>query len=156
MRPFRCFLAVAIASNLAIEIPVTARSRAANREQVRVGHVERAAPMLTGRSAHTATLLENGNVLITGGMRRNQEFYSSAELYDVSGRFRPAGNMTIARLEPAAVLLSSGKVLIAGGWVSRNCTDSAEIYDSATGKFTAIGRIPAERRASHYFQTEMF
>jgi Galactose oxidase, central domain len=110
MIPLRCFLAVALASNWAADIPGAVAARAVNREQPRVGHLERAAPMLAPRSGHTATLLRTGEVLIAGGMRRNQEFYSSAELYDpVNGTFRPAGDMHIARVEPAAVLLASGK-----------------------------------------------
>jgi hypothetical protein len=44
----------------------------------RVGTVTPAAPMLEPRSGQTATLLPDGKVLITGGMRRNQDFYKSA------------------------------------------------------------------------------
>ena len=45
--------------------------------------------MLEPRSGHSATLLPNGKVLIAGGMRRNQDFYRSAELYDpATGKFR--------------------------------------------------------------------
>jgi hypothetical protein len=44
--------------------------------------------MLEPRSGHTATLLPNGKVLIVGGMRHNQDFYKSAELYDpATGKF---------------------------------------------------------------------
>jgi hypothetical protein len=64
--------------------------------------------------------LPDGKVLIAGGMRRNQDFYRSAELYDSqTGKFVPTGAMTIARLGHVAVLLHSGKVLIAGGWGPR-------------------------------------
>jgi hypothetical protein len=103
------------------------------------GTVISAAPMLEPRSGHTATLLPNGKVLIAGGMRRNQDFYKSAELYDPStGKFVPTGGMSMGRVGHTAVLLLSGKVLIAGGWIGHGCTDSAELYNPTTGKFTSV------------------
>jgi hypothetical protein len=103
--------------------------------------------MLEPRSGHSATLLQNGKVLIAGGMRRNQDFYRSAELYDsATGKFQATGSMGIARVGHAAVLLTSGKVLIVGGWVGgHDTTDSAELYDPATGKFTAIAKMTIKR-----------
>jgi hypothetical protein len=110
------------------------------------GSVSPASPMLEPRSGHTATLLPNGKVLITGGMRRNQDFYRSAELYDpATGKFQTAGSMTIARVGHAAVLLRSDKVLIVGGWVGHDCTDSAELYDPVTGKFAVLTKMTAKR-----------
>lgn len=98
--------------------------------------------MLEPRSGQTATLLPDGRVLITGGMRRNQDFYRSAELFDpATGKFSATGEMQIARVGHAAVLLRSGKVLIAGGWIGHGVTDEAELYDPATGKFTVIGHM---------------
>jgi hypothetical protein len=112
----------------------------------RAGSVSPAPPMLEPRSGHTATLLPNGEVLIAGGMRRNQDFYRSAELYDaVAGRFQATGEMSIARVGHAAVLLRSGKVLIAGGWVGHDCTDSTELYEPGTGRFTAISKMNYKR-----------
>src|SRR5271169_5699280 len=82
------------------------------------GVVSPASSMLEPRSGHSATLLQDGRILVAGGMRRNQDFYRSAELYDpATGKFRAAASMNIARVGHAAVLLHSGKVLIAGGWV---------------------------------------
>jgi len=110
------------------------------------GTVRSANPMLEARSGHTATLLPNGRVLIAGGMRRNQDFYRSAELYDpATGKFQPTGEMNFARVGHAAVLLHSGQVLIAGGWIGGGATDSAELYDPATGKFRVIGKMTAPR-----------
>jgi len=69
-------------------------------------------------------------------------FYKSTELYDpAKGKFERAGDMTMARVGHAAVLLPSGKVLIAGGWIGQGCTDSAELYDPATRRFTPIAKM---------------
>jgi hypothetical protein len=103
--------------------------------------------MLEPRSGHTATLLPDGKVLIAGGMRRNQDFYKSAELYDpATGKFQATGQMSVGRVGQSAVLLRSGKVLIAGGWIGHGCTDSAELYNPATGKFTMLAARMTARR----------
>ncbi len=110
------------------------------------GSLNSGPPMLEPRSGHSATLLPDGKVMIAGGMRRNQDFYKSTELYDpATGKFERSGDMTMARVGQAAVLLPSGKVLIAGGWIGHGCTDSAELYDPATRQFTTIARMTTRR-----------
>lgn len=92
--------------------------------------------MTAARFDHTATLLADGRVLITGGTRDSQRL-SSAELYDPStATFAPTGGMTDARAAHTATLLRDGRVLIAGGLGS-----SAELYDPTTGTFTATGSM---------------
>lgn len=110
------------------------------------GSITFAGKMLEPRSGHTATLLADGRVLIAGGMRRNQDFYRSAELYDPpSGKFQATGAMSMGRVGQIAVLLSTGKVLIAGGWIGHGGTDSAELYDPSSGKFSLISKMTVRR-----------
>lgn len=127
-------------------IVIAALTRSAVHAGADVGSLIPATPMLEARSGHTATLLPDGRVLITGGMRRNQEFYKSAELYDPTAKkFQGTGGMNFARVGHAAVLLRSGKVLIAGGWIGHESTDSAELYDPSTAKFTVIAKMTSKR-----------
>ena len=143
MNRSRLLLVAAITITFAI---AAAPFRASIPSPSTVGSISVAAPMLNPRSGHTATLLPNGKVLIVGGMRRNQDFYKSAELYDpATGKFQPAGEMSIGRVGHIAVLLRSGKVLIAGGWVGMGGTDSAELYDPVAGKFSVIAKMTARR-----------
>lgn len=107
--------------------------------------------MVAGRSGHTATLLNNGTVLVTGGMNPGGEFDRTAEIYNpATGSFTRVGDMsnTHGRGEHTASLLGDGRVLIAGGWEGDNTffgsTRTAEIYDPATQSFSPAGDMPGE------------
>jgi hypothetical protein len=108
--------------------------------------------MTTAREAHTATLLKSGKVLIAGGHKDRREamtVYSSAEVYDpAKGIFLATGSMTTIRHKHAAALLPDGDVLIVGGSDKRDWQGeyaSAEIYDSAKGKFRAASEMNMAR-----------
>ena len=71
---------------------------------------------ITGR---TATLLTNGQVLLTGGSHEDCGRFADAELYDVvTGTFTATGSMNASHaIFHSATLLPDGTVLITGGEV---------------------------------------
>jgi N-acetylneuraminic acid mutarotase len=58
--------------------------------------------------------------------------------------------MTTARRGNTITLLTNGKVLVAGGWIKYTDTvhASAEIYDPATGSWSATGSMTTARRTN--------
>lgn len=106
--------------------------------------------LVTGRNGHTATLLNNGTVLIVGGYDINSVALASAEIYNVStGTFTATGNLNTARTNFTATLLDNGTVLITGGFDSTAALlTSAEVYDPTSGTFSEAGDLNVAR-ANH-------
>lgn len=109
-------------------------------------------PMAVVRRAHSATLLSNGLVLIAGGHDGTTTYPSTAELYNPqTGRFLPAERLGVARQYLSATRLQDGRVLLAGGYgvlpgtTSQVALNTAELYDPATGRFTATGALNIAR-----------
>ncbi len=105
--------------------------------------------LVNDRTQHTATLLNNGLVLLAGGCQADNVCpLSTAELYDpATGTFTLTGSLNVARYNHTATLLPNGMVLIAGGCVGGYCTPtgSAELYNPATGTFTLTGSLNTAR-----------
>jgi Kelch motif/Secretion system C-terminal sorting domain len=99
-----------------------------------------------GRSAHTATLLKDGKVIVTGG--QNTGDLSSCEIYDpVTNQWSSAGNLLHARSFHSAVLLSDGRVLVSGGVTPDSTlgTRYCEIYDPVTNSWSEAGEMIVPR-----------
>jgi hypothetical protein len=93
--------------------------------------------MITPRLAHTATLLPDGRVVVSGGRAyggSDAEVYLDAELYDpATGTWTATKDMTRARGGHTATLLPDGRVLVAGGARGAVETSSAELFDPGNG-----------------------
>src|SRR5262245_39672005 len=77
------------------------------------GSVVAGTPMSIPRSAHSATRLMDGTVLIVGGMVEEGHDIDMAERYDPpTASFMPAGHLLTARNGHTATLLLDGRVLI--------------------------------------------
>jgi hypothetical protein len=102
--------------------------------------------MASSRVTHTATLLANGLVLITGGQSSDlypASGWDSAELFDpITDSFGSAGHMTLIRQGHTATLLRDGRVLLVGGGDNLTTTQVAELYDPATITFASTGFLP--------------
>jgi hypothetical protein len=108
------------------------------------------------RSFHTATLLPGGKILIAGGSDSTGKTTNTAIVYDpVARSYAGTGSMLASRDFHTAILLTAGpntgKVLIAGGRSSSGRSyvypPPAELYDPATGAFTAAGNLITARYA---------
>ena len=113
----------------------------------------RTGDLLQQRTSHTATLLPDGTVLVTGGWLH---FYtiSSAELYNpTTEKWSSTGSLQTPRDNHTATLLRNGKVLVVGGGNhmkgkpgQRQVFANAELYDPASKTWSAAGSMQTERR----------
>ncbi len=122
--------------------------------------------MQTPRENHTATLLADGRVLITGGITgprlnamtgvtlaafrladTSANVLKTAEVYDpATGTFSPTGSMSSIRDEHTATLLADGRVLVVGGGgEGYTSVSSADLYDPSTGTFSKTGSMKSGR-----------
>jgi uncharacterized repeat protein (TIGR03803 family) len=110
-----------------------------------VGNWVQTGSLNDGRTYHTATLLQNGQVLAAGG-QDSQGVTNTAELYDPStGTWTATGSLGSVRQYHTATLLANGKVLVTGGEDNTGPIKSAELYDPVLGTWSATGDMSTAR-----------
>ena len=97
-----------------------------------------ALPSMTSlRANETATLLQNGKVLIAGGAVDNTTWTATTDIFNPATRTITAGpNMGDQREGASAKLLGNGRVLIAGGRDSVGTLNSVDIYHPVKNTIT--------------------
>ena len=105
--------------------------------------------MLTPRSRHTATLLPNGTVLVTGGytIHNPPVITSAVEIFDpATNEWSSETSMLEARSRHTGTLLPNGKILVIGGRDNNGfAITSAELYDPITGTWSLTGSMHTPR-----------
>jgi N-acetylneuraminic acid mutarotase len=98
------------------------------------------------RNGGSATVLQNGKVLVAGGLPGNGGSpYSTADLYDpVTATWTATGSLPAPRYDQSAVLLPNGTVLLAGG-CANSCRNGAanDSYLYSEGFFSTTAALPA-------------
>lgn len=108
---------------------------------------------LPGRVLHTATPLDDGTILVTGGRstyfaigdNQRDAFIWDPATQSVLWQEREA--MNPGRSQHVAVLLRSGRVLVVGGWTGAGATGSDasyQLFDPIERRFLAGGTTPAQ------------
>lgn len=105
-------------------------------------------PMDIARGEHTASILPDGKVLITGG-RNSGGYTSSSLLHDPSTKgWSTAATPGVPRIAHATTLLTDGTVLVTGGYGGNGHLSSTEYYNVATSAWATGGSL-AVPRGSH-------
>src|SRR5207302_418222 len=91
--------------------------------------------------AHTATLLQNGTVLVSAGEATGTTYLGTAEIYDpATGAWTSSGALGTLRAWHTSTLLPNGQVLAAGG-ENGSLLQNCELFNPATGRWSPTANM---------------
>jgi basic membrane protein A len=104
----------------------------------------------TARHDHTATLLEDGRVLVVGGYNPTQLWLADAEIYDpAADTWNVVPPLYSHGVQHSATRMADGRVLVVGGCINSGiCTERVEIFDPQTDTWIEATPLWSDR-ASH-------
>src|SRR5439155_819928 len=108
--------------------------------------VKELSPLVVPRTAHAATALTDGRILITGGRDSAGNIVAVSEIFDPATESFSSALLAMAapRIGHTATLFSDDSVLLAGG-----NTDSMELFTPADQKFTLDPKAMSAARTGH-------
>ena len=111
------------------------------------GTISAAPPMMYARSKHVSVALQDGRVLVAGGLTTGGVATNTAEIFDpvANSWTSVALGMTEARSGATAAVLQDGRVLVAGGQNGTAISSTLEIFDPVASAFSAAGMMSSPR-----------
>lgn len=106
------------------------------------------APMSSPRAFHTATLLSDGTVMVTGGVNDAGQLLQSIEIYNPTSNIWTTKSSTITApvMKHQATLLTNNSVLITGGQGMTGAVTGFLVYNPGTDTVTTTGSMTDARR----------
>ena len=96
-------------------------------------------PLNVAREYHTATVLDDGRVLVVGGRTSSLAVTGSVELFDPeTNSWTDAAELNMPRWHHTATLLEDSRVLVAGGHDGDGPVGTSEVYNPSTDEWTQV------------------